>query len=64
MKSKTDLSGMWEFCLDGDKKGMEQEFYNRHFSDTICIAGNDIGGKKGRAEREKRDRISDRTLSF
>ena len=26
MKSKTDLSGMWEFCLDGDKKGMEQDF--------------------------------------
>ena len=23
MKSKTDLSGMWEFCLDGDKKGMD-----------------------------------------
>ena len=27
MKSKTDLSGMWEFCLDGDKKGMEQESF-------------------------------------
>ena len=28
MKSKIDLSGMWEFCLDGDKKGMEQSKFS------------------------------------
>ena len=55
MKSKIDLSGMWEFCLDGDKKGMEQEFYNRHFSVHDRIAGNDLGGKK-RAGGERKER--------
>ena len=54
MKSKTDLSGMWEFCLDGDKKGMEQEFYNRHFSDTIALPGTTSEAKKG-GRREKRE---------
>ena len=54
MKSKIDLSGMWEFCLDGDKKGMEQEFYNRHFSDTIALPGTTSEAKKG-GRREKRE---------
>lgn len=54
MKSKIDLSGMWEFCLDGDKKGMEQEFYNRHFSDTIALPGTTSEAKRAGGERKER----------
>lgn len=47
MKSKTDLSGIWEFCLDGEKKSIEQAFYNRHFKDTIKLPGTTSEAKKG-----------------
>lgn len=30
---KYDLSGTWQFMLDGEKAGLEQEFF---FADCIC----------------------------
>lgn len=63
MKSKTDLSGMWEFCLDGDKKAWNRNFITDIFrTRSHCLER--PRRQKGWAEREKRDRISDRTLSF
>lgn len=53
MKSKTDLSGMWEFCLDGDKKAWNRNFITDIFGHDR-IAWNDLGGKKG-GRREKRE---------
>lgn len=54
MKSKIDLSGMWEFCLDGDKKGMEQEFYNRHFRTRSHCRERPRRQKRAGGERKER----------
>lgn len=53
MKSKTDLSGMWEFCLDGDKKAWNRNFITDIFRTRSHCLERPRGKKGGR--REKRE---------
>ena len=42
-----DLSGIWKFKLDSDKKGMEYGFPHGGFDDTIYLPGSTAQAKKG-----------------
>ena len=42
-----DLSGEWEFCLDADKVGIENEYYGRALDDTIMLPTTTAEAKKG-----------------
>ncbi|MDE6389355.1 MAG: beta-glucuronidase [Lachnospiraceae bacterium] len=42
-----DLSGVWEFCLDADKVGIEKKYYGRTLEDTIVLPGTTAEAKKG-----------------
>ncbi len=47
-----DLSGNWSFCLDKEKLGVDQKFYNKTFSDTIILPGTVSTAKKGTPSQE------------
>lgn len=42
-----DMSGVWEFCLDAEKIGIEQKYYGRQLDDTIVLPGTTAEAKKG-----------------
>lgn len=42
-----DLSGVWEFCLDADKVGVEKKYYGRTLEDTIILPGTTTEARKG-----------------
>lgn len=45
---KLNLSGTWQFALDGEKQGLKQEFYKRtSFGDTIDLPTTTAEAKKG-----------------
>lgn len=44
---KINLQGLWEFCLDKDKAGIKEKYYNRSFNDTITLPATVSKEKKG-----------------
>lgn len=42
-----DLSGVWDFCLDADKEGIDKKYYGRALEDTIVLPGTTAEAKKG-----------------
>lgn len=53
MNSKIDLSGEWSFCLDGEKRGIEEHFENQSFDDRIVLPTSTAYAKKGTPNRER-----------
>ncbi len=53
MNSKISLAGEWEFCLDSEKKGLEEHFENAEYDDSIMLPGSVSFAKKGEANRER-----------
>ena len=51
---KYDLSGTWQFTLDGEKAGLEKEYFLRTaFADTIELPTTTAEAKKGRKSTER-----------
>ncbi|MCM1267296.1 MAG: hypothetical protein NC302_05260 [Bacteroidales bacterium] len=50
---RINLSGTWEFCLDADRQGVRQKFFERHFTDTIKLPGTTAEACKGSRNREQ-----------
>lgn len=51
---KLNLSGTWQFALDGEKQGREQEFYKKtSFHDTIDLPTTTAEAKKGEKGTER-----------
>lgn len=51
---KLNLSGTWQFALDGEKIGLRQEYYRRTaFEDTIDLPTTTAEAKKGRKGTER-----------
>lgn len=51
---KLNLSGTWQFALDGEKQGLKQEFYKRtSFGDTIDLPTTTAEAKKGEKGTER-----------
>lgn len=53
MTNTIDLSGIWQFRLDADKKGVDEEFFKQSFDDTINLPGTTSLGKKGKINEKK-----------
>lgn len=53
MIKKIDLSGLWDFELDPDKKGIEGRFFDRQKNDTINLPGTTSIAKKGNYSDKK-----------
>lgn len=51
--SKIDLTGTWDFCLDQDKVGIEQQYYNKKLEDTIELPATVATAKKGIPSTER-----------
>lgn len=47
MKNKMDLRGEWSFCLDGEKRGLEERYWERAYTDTICLPSTTAYARKG-----------------
>ena len=47
MIKKIDLSGIWNFELDPDKKGIEARLFDKAKNDTITLPGTTSIAKKG-----------------
>ncbi|MDE6365936.1 MAG: hypothetical protein K2L86_17085 [Lachnospiraceae bacterium] len=51
---KQNLSGVWQFALDGEKAGLEQEYFLRTaFADTIELPTTTAEAKKGKKSAER-----------
>ncbi|MDE7274595.1 MAG: beta-glucuronidase [Lachnospiraceae bacterium] len=51
---KLNLSGTWQFALDGEKAGLKQEFYKKtSFDDTIDLPTTTAEAKKGQKGTER-----------
>ncbi len=50
---KTDLSGRWEFCLDGEKKGIGKGYYGIRLADNILLPGTVSEAGKGIPSQEE-----------
>lgn len=44
---KIDLQGLWNFCLDKDKVGIEEKYYNNLFEDNITLPTTVSQAQKG-----------------
>lgn len=53
MNTIIDLAGEWDFCLDGEKKGVGEHFEKREFSDSIRLPGSTAYAKKGTPNRAR-----------
>lgn len=51
---KIDLSGKWGFCLDDKKEGVNKEFFNKYFEDSIELPATVATAKKGKPSAESR----------
>ena len=47
MAMTIDLHGEWKFCLDADKVGIENKYYERAFHDTITLPATTAEAEKG-----------------
>lgn len=54
MRKAIELQGVWQFELDGDKKGIEKQVFHRKLADTISLPGTTSMAKKG-TYSEKRE---------
>lgn len=50
MHKKISLNGIWQFCLDTDKKGLAEHFETQSFSDTISLPNTVALAKKGQPQ--------------
>ncbi|HET6558188.1 MAG TPA: beta-glucuronidase [Prolixibacteraceae bacterium] len=39
IQQKSDLAGKWQYALDPADKGMEEQWYNKSFQDTLLLPG-------------------------
>ncbi|MCR5624228.1 MAG: beta-glucuronidase [Lachnospiraceae bacterium] len=53
MKSKIDLSGIWDFMLDAEKEGIEKGFFEKKYNDTISLPGTTSQQQKGEINTER-----------
>lgn len=52
---RQNLTGIWQFALDGDKTGIAREFYRRRaLEDTILLPGTTAEAQKGERGGERR----------
>lgn len=52
MIARIDLSGRWDFCLDKERSGLDQEYYKKNMDDTIELPTTVSEAKKGTPSEE------------
>ncbi|MCM1046844.1 MAG: beta-glucuronidase [Clostridiales bacterium] len=53
MVQRIDLSGEWEFCIDVEKQGVEEKFFEHGFNDMIKLPTTTAQARKGAKNNEK-----------
>ncbi|WP_167958875.1 sugar-binding domain-containing protein [Anaerosporobacter faecicola] len=55
MIKEYDLSGVWAFALDAEKKGIEDSFFQKKLADTITLPSTTAMSKKGEVNTKKEE---------
>ncbi len=53
MNSKVNLAGKWDFCLDGEMRGIDEHFENVSFDDEIVLPSSTSFSKKGEVNKAR-----------